>query len=458
MGDRPAPVPISFSLQDPNDPEDTIDRVRLGFNLTHRFNESWTLNNRFLAAFHDTSTLNIGADALRADNRTADRGVGPYEFNDHDYHTNLDLIGKFALWDAHHETLVGFDYSRALLEGLFRFGPSIPALAIDIFNPRYGVDPAVFNINLPFTDFFHIEQEQYGVYFQDHITLWDKLHLLGGGRYDWATVAGGDSDISIDAIRLEEGTDEAFSPRVGVLYQPWPWLGVYGHWVQSFGSNNGGVSATGALHDPQSGEQFEAGLKTELFEAELTATLAYFHLTKMNILTDDLSTPDNPFDSLAIGEARSEGVELDIAGRLTDTLSLIGSYAYTDAKVTKDNGGLQGNQLPNAPLHSGSLWLKYDVSGYQADGLSFGVGVFANGHREGDAENTFELPGYARLDALAAYRRKIGPSRLTVQLNIWNLLDKVYYESADGFSNAPARLSIVPGAPLTVLGSIRIDF
>lgn len=227
--------------------------------------------------------------------------------------------------------------------------------------------------------------------------------------------------------------------------------------MQGFVADNG-RSATGTLHDPEIGEQFEAGLKTQLFEDQLTATLAYFHLTKENILTADLSTPDDPFDSIAIGEARSEGVELDIAGRVTDTLSLIGSYAYTDAEVTKDSSGLQGNQLPNAPLHSGSLWLKYDVNGYGADGLSFGVGLFANGQREGDADNTFQLPGYARLDALAAYRWTIGPSRLIAQLNIRNLLDKEYYENPDRFANNQPRLAIWPGAPLTVLGSIRIEF
>ncbi|MGH8656491.1 MAG: TonB-dependent siderophore receptor, partial [Gammaproteobacteria bacterium] len=462
IGTRSAPVPISRSFQDPNDPSETFDRICLGFNLSHRFNDSWTLTNRFLAAFHDHLEPDFNPAGVRADNRTLDRVATRYGLNDDGYQTNLDLTGKFTLWDTHHEALVGFDYFRFSRQLLFLFqdfeNPD-PALAIDIFNPRYGIDPAVFNIeNLPLASLSQDEQEQYGVYFQDHITLWDKLHILAGGRYDWATLARGDSDISIDAIRLDdERKDEEFSPRVGLLYQPWPWLGVYGNWVQSFGTNNG-RSATGEPHAPQTGEQFEAGLKTQLFESGVTATLAYFHLTKGNLLTPDLFTAEDPFDTVPIGEARSQGVELDIAGRVTDTLSLIGSYAYTDAEITEDSRGLQGNLLANAPLHSGSLWLKYDVNGYSADGLSFGVGVFANGQQEGDNENTFQLPGYARLDALAAYRWKIGPSRLIAQLNIRNLLDKEYYENADRNSNNAPRNAIWPGAPLTVLGSIRVEF
>lgn len=176
-----------------------------------------------------------------------------------------------------------------------------------------------------------------------------------------------------------------------------------------FGQGSNGISVAGEPLPPERGEQFEAGLKTSLLDDRLTGTLAFYHLTKQNILTADLTTPENPFDSIAIGEARSQGIELDIAGQLTNHVSLIGSWAYTDVEVTKDNGGLQGKRLPNAPRYAGSLWLKYDVTGYAEDGLSLGLGVFAAGQREGDVENTFQLPGFARLDAMAAYRMKIAP-------------------------------------------------
>ncbi|MGH8611813.1 MAG: TonB-dependent siderophore receptor [Gammaproteobacteria bacterium] len=260
-----------------------------------------------------------------------------------------------------------------------------------------------------------------------------------------------------DALR-QQRRDQEFSPRVGILYQPWSWLGVYGNWAQSFGANNG-ISATGEAFPPQTGEQYEAGIKTHLFDERLTATLAFYHLTKANILTPDLGTPDL-FDSIAIGEARSQGIEFDVSGQINDYLSLIGSYAFTDAKVTEDNSGFQGKRLANVPDHSGSLWLKYDVNGTLAEqGLSFGLGVFAAGQRDGDNENTFKLPGYARLDAAAAYRFKLGPTRVTAQLNVRNLLDKEYFDSAEHtFSNSGPREAIYTGDPLTVLGSISVRY
>ena len=474
IGDRPAPIPISRSFIDPDDPIDTLSRVNLGFTLSHAFNETWTLRNRFLASFNEDSNLSVKPANAFTVQQFLDRGTGNRTYlrnifsqaaESETYTTNLDLIGNLELWGTRHQTLVGFDFLRSTGTYLTRgnFLSPVPGLEIDIYNPVYGIDRS-FYANALATPFpagrnhSYFRDEWYGVYFQDHITLWDKLHILGGGRYDWATTGRGLGD-SFDAAEanLPSREDEGFSPRVGILYQPWYWLSVYGNWTTSFGANNG-VTGSGATVDPEIGEQFEAGVKTELFDQRLTTTLAYYHLTKENILTRDFSSPD-PFAVAPIGEARSQGIELDVSGQITDELSLIGSYAFTDARITKDNSGLQGNRLNNVPEHAGSLWLKYDIRRYAPlNGLSFGAGVFVAGQREGDDDNTFVLPGYVRLDAFAAYRYPLGGSNLVAQFNIRNLLDKTYYESTDPFQNAPPRVGIYPGAPLTAMGSIRLEF
>lgn len=65
----------------------------------------------------------------------------------------------------------------------------------------------------------------------------------------------------------------------------------------------------------------------------MTTNLAYFHLTKTNIAQQ---TGDTTFDT--IGEARSQSIEFDMSGQLSESLSLIVSYAFTDARITKDLG------------------------------------------------------------------------------------------------------------------------
>ena len=480
IGKRPAPVRIGNTYGDPNDPVDHLAKVHLGTEFNHRFNDDWAIHNRFLLSREHIEEVFMTPSpafgtALRADNRTLDRNIFSQENEVEAYATNLDVTGKFRIGPTKHDVLAGFDFTQSHtmyhVQGDWQ-NPN-PALAIDIYNPRasYGVNPSVFDTTLagyvmPGFEYGSFVNQWYGAYFQDHITLWDKLHIYGGGRYDWmevgrgngATFSAADNELSLPSSKRK---DEGFSPRVGILYQPWTWFGIYGNWTTSFGANNSISQQTGQPFAPQTGEQFEAGIKTQLFEDRLLATLAYYHLTKNNLLT---TAPQNTAFSIPIGEARSQGIELDVTGRFTDNVSLIGSYAFTDARLTKNNDGFAGTRLPNVAEHAGSLWLRYDMNGYQApNGFSFGIGGVLASKREGNypaygTASQFQLPGYVRVDAFAAYKWNVKRFPVTAQFNIRNLLDKTYYESTDPDSNVAPQNGIYPGAPLMAIGSIKVEF
>jgi iron complex outermembrane receptor protein len=69
------------------------------------------------------------------------------------------------------------------------------------------------------------------------------------------------------------------------------------------------------------------------------------------------------------------------------------------------------------------------------------------------------MPGYASVDVSASYRFDLPRSVITMQLNVHNLLDKEYYDgSAGGFGTEVARNFIYPGAPRTLVGSVRMEF
>lgn len=192
----------------------------------------------------------------------------------------------------------------------------------------------------------------------------------------------------------------------------------------SFGASNG-VSAT--AHHPIR-RRASSSRPASRVDGRLGASLAFFDLTRENLLTPDLTTPD-PDDSIAVGEQSTEGIELDVSGEVADGLQVIGSYSYfAKRKVTKGDSGLEGNRLPNVPRHAGSVWVRYDVALPPLEGLSAGFGVFALGDRRGDADNTFVLPGYTRVDALAAYGFEVAGSRVTAQLNLRNLFDETYFQ------------------------------
>lgn len=216
--------------------------------------------------------------------------------------------------------------------------------------------------------------------------------------------------------------DEKFSPRWGLLYKLIPWVSLYGNYTEAL-SGNAGQLANGAPMHAQRSRSYETGAKTETFDGRLISTLAFFEIFKSNLSTQNLAA-FNPVDGVGIGEARSRGVELDITGQVTRDLNIIATYAYTDARISKDTSGLGliGHRLTNIPVYSGSLWARYQVS----SGFSVGAGAYYRGDRFGNNENNFALPAYTCVDMFAAYMHKVGQSRLATQLNTNNSLNARY--------------------------------
>ncbi len=187
IGNRPAPIPISRYLGDAvlnREHPNTQERVLAGFNWSYRFNDDWKLTNRSHyndADYDQTILFFLG---LRADNHTVDRGLWHQtDFSRTAYATNIDLTGRFTTGILEHAVLVGFDYYRRdeqINNGILTVVGVPPT---DTFNPVYGLDLASLTAGGS-NHFTQSHDQWYGAYFQDQITLWDKLHILGGGRYD----------------------------------------------------------------------------------------------------------------------------------------------------------------------------------------------------------------------------------------------------------------------------------
>jgi iron complex outermembrane receptor protein len=131
---------------------------------------------------------------------------------------------------------------------------------------------------------------------------------------------------------------------------------------------------------------------------------------------------------------------------------VIATYAYTRAKITRNDELTQGKVPANVPTHTGSVWGVYELPPSVLRGLGFGVGVIAVGPRPADNENTVRLPDYVRTDA-AIYYRPI--KHLDLALNFKNIFDVRYWETstfADPFGG------ISPGAPFSVFGTVTVRY
>ncbi len=232
--------------------------------------------------------------------------------------------------------------------------------------------------------------------------------------------------------------EDAVTPRFGLLWQPSPVLSLYGNYVENFGAPHF-PDILGTPLPPETSKQWEVGAKTELVDGRLTSTIAWFDLTKQNITSPD---PD-PIRAVAgfvvlTGEVRNRGLELAVSGEVWPGVKLIASGAYIDSEITKDRGldangnitpGNTGHRLFAVPRFGGSFWATYEPQGEALHGLKLGAGILARSPREVDNENTFRLPGYATVNLMAGYTWKVGPSNVSLQLNVDNLLDKNYVES-----------------------------
>lgn len=456
IGNRPAPIPLDTYLGD-SAKGPVMDTVLVAFDWAFKLNNNWQIKNRFMHENWDIQYYDTSPNGLRADNRTMDRFAITGDATHESYATNLDLVGKFDVFGIKNNVLIGGDYYRLTRNAKDNryacCNGSTAVPPIDIFNPTYGIVSQAAIDASPF-DYNTIEKnEWFGIYFQDQITLWNKLHILGGGRYDWAMNGKGNDfrDNGTFAQAVANYTDQEnqkFSPRVGIVYQPEKWLSLYGNWTESLGSANTGTAYGNQQLKPESGEQFEGGFKTEFFDQRLSSTVAYYHLTKTNVKMAD---PAHAGFQIAAGKARSQGIEVDIKGRITDEFNLVTTYAFTDARVIENGAnanGLLGKRLANIPEHQASLWGTYQFT----PKFKAGIGGVAVGKREGDGQNTYQLPGYVRMDMMAAYVQPIGKSRLTTQLNINNVLDKGYYGGTDGWIN------VVTGNPLSVMGSLKLEY
>lgn len=435
--------PISFDLPVSRylgDPDDRIDGTSNNFLLTfeHRFDETISLRSAFVSSFFEGETSAYRLSEF--DSETKD--ISRFYVDNSDYGTNYswqnDLVAKFNTGSVEHQLLLGLE----LVNNRSGYDETDSALNfINVLNPIYNVP-----IPPPETGFSgKFTSNTVGVYLQDQVTLLPNLKLLIGGRYDFASSESEFSEQIVGEPETSSSDDfynKAFSPRVGLVYQPIELISLYASYSRSFVPNNATTRA-GDLIDPTRGTQFEIGAKAEI--GALAATLAAYEITKTNILTTD---PDNPDFSIPVGEVRSRGIEFDIGGEILPGWNILASAFVNDAVVTEDNNLPEGDTLINAPEQGASLWTTYEIQSGDLQGLGFGVGVFYVGDREAELPNDLVLPSYVRADASIFYKR----DNWRVGLNFKNLFNTKYYESSQN------SVLIYPGAPLTVLGTVSWQF
>lgn len=407
-------VSRSTFLGEPNDGDIDNHNNRIQATLEHHLNDAWKLR---LASHYKQGSLWGDASenrALNADGHTIDRRYRERSMGWHDSITQLELRGLFDIGSWQHELLIGTEYED------YRKKERVTAIGgsrypIDIYNPVYGKPKP--NGARSGTDFFE-QTKSHALNLQDQIIFTDRLRGMVGARFEHFEQS--IDDFTRNHAKSQQ-THDAFTQRAGLLYQLTPQVGVFANASTSFKPNSG-LDANNKSFKPEEGVGYEVGIKSELFDDRLSATLAAFHIEKENVLTLDPATNLNR----AVGKARSQGFDLQLTGQVTDAVRVIGAFAYIDAEVTKgDKANPAGSRILGVAKRSGSLLGVYEFQDGALRGSDLGAAFTYVGDRSGEAGTNFELPAYHTVDLLAHYK---ATENVTVGLNLNNLFDEKYYE------------------------------
>jgi len=416
------------------------DQFNLGYRFNHRFNERWAIRHALQYTQYEPERYAPLFDSLDEAtgelNRIEYFAGGTYKR----FFTNAEVVGKFNTGSVQHQLLFGVEYRRDVENPSFQFSNPYPS--INIFNPVYTRIP--YNIE---PEFFRDDNvDTIGVYIQDQVDLLPNLKLLAGVRFDYVDQFRTTQNVGEDREEFELN-DSKFTPRVGIVYQPIEPISLYASYTTSFNPSFGASrNSDGSTFEPETGRQFEVGVKADLSDS-VSLTLAAFDIRKQNVETPD---PDNPIFSIQTGEVASRGFEFNLAGEIVPGWNVVAAYTYLDAFVSEDTTDIVGNQLANVPENQFSLWTTYEIQQGGLKGLGFGLGLYYVDRRQGDLDNTFVLPSYFRTDAAVYYRR----NNWRAQLNMQNLFDIEYFTSASFGS----RLGVNPGAPFSIVGTISVEF
>ncbi len=425
---------------------------------THQLNKKWQMrvigsaynyNNELFG----TVRPNSNSQFIQADGKWI-RGLqrtGTIE----DYNlVQFDLTGSFTTGLVKHSFLAGAD-ADAYFTNTTAYNNLAKYDSINIFD---------LNLYEQHTDIPTLTKrtltkapvKRAGVYIQDLISITEKIKILAGIRYSYF-------DRESTVLTYSNGTtaktnynDGAFTPRFGLIYQPTTKTSLFASYANSFVLNQG-IDIYSKPLMPSFVDQFEVGMKNELFKGLISANVTAYQIVNSNQVQSVIIPAGNPNNIPAnaqelAGEVTSKGIEVDVMSRSYHGFSLITGYSFNRTSYTKSNIYENGSLLRYNPAHTSNLSIYYAFSSKSIlNGLNFGFTSLYIGDRmagrntrltvTNDSYKMFPVPSYFQLDLSAGYRIE----RISLRLKVSNVLNKLSYNVHDDNSInpiAPRQLSV----------------
>jgi catecholate siderophore receptor len=403
--------------------DDSDTRMTTGI-FTHKFSEDTQLRTQLRSSTYKRAYwAKTPADNLPTINNSVGGNVTRY-MNYETLNLQSDFSTHFELAGMKHALLTGVEYLKEDSErrGLVDLDTTTGALY-----DRH----AKGNLQNAFN------ADNYAVYVQDSIEFVPNWTALAGIRRDELAA----KYSSATSPKLSYGEN---SYRTGLSWQPNPDRHYYATWSDSFSPTADLYQLTVVPQDPERSKTFEVGSKWLFNDGDLAFRTALFTTTKYWERNTDLEATS----AILTRKRRTNGVEFEVTGKVTDRWDVFAGIALLDASVLKAaqnvaagniysyaDARVEGQRARNTPIGTFNFWTTYALT----DAWKIGGGVEAKGERYayvpsstnlsgsfvGGHFNPNSAPGYARVDLMASYEQP----KWAVRLNVKNLLNKEYYDA-----------------------------
>lgn len=440
--------------------------------LKHSINENWKLN--FNSSFQDYRRQWIGTERIQPDsNGFWNRPLGKAKNTERIYANQFGILGKFYTYNIKHQVLAGVDWENSFTQSYtYTFTPTTygsgNVFDFSNFNQGSGMIPDAKNTRLVETT-----TNRFGIYAQDLISFQNHFKLLLGLRWSWQQADIFDYDLTANpTLKKQEPIriDKAFSPKIGLVYQPTIHLSIFASYSNSFTPNTG-TTIDMQVIKPSILTQYEAGIKKEFFKEKVNASVTLYHIVNSNLAQTAQYKADGSINTdtsikILSGETTSKGLEVDLTAYPAKGLTMMAGYSYNDMRFTKTSithgSFIEGDRLTRTPYCTANFSLFYKFQNKLLKGVNIGTLVYYMGKRFGGWNNDYQISN----TGLVSVRDRVVPLSDYTTLDFSVGYDWKKYSILAKVSNATNALnytvhenySVNPIAPRQVMAIIKYKF